>query len=108
MRDPQSILRIEVPIIVRLGERRITIAEARSISPGRILDLKVSADKELELLVNNRRIGNGTAVKLGENFGLKITAIGDQRARIDAMTQPAAGPVDPAEELAARLLAGQR
>ena len=33
-------------------------------------------DAELELVVSDRQIGLGHAVKVGENFGLRITRIG--------------------------------
>jgi flagellar motor switch protein FliN/FliY len=86
-----QILKLEVPIVVRLGERTLDVSDVLALVPGAIIELPKNAESELDLLVNNKPIGCGVAVKVGENFGLKLTYIGDVRARIDAMG--AAGPV---------------
>jgi flagellar motor switch protein FliN/FliY len=43
---------------------------------GAIIEFHKAADDELELLANNKIIGKGHAVKVGENFGIKLTSIG--------------------------------
>jgi hypothetical protein len=48
----------------------------------------------LELRVNNKAIGTGQAVKVGENFGLRITFMGDLKERITAL---GTGPQTPTE-----------
>ena len=83
--DVTAILKLEVPLIVRLGERQMTLAQVISLVPGVIIELPKSAEEELELLVNNKRLGLGTAVKVGENFGIRITQIGDIKSRVEAM-----------------------
>jgi flagellar motor switch protein FliN len=80
-----AVLRLEVPVIVRLGERRMPLREVLALVPGSIIELPKSAEAELDLLVNNKQIGVGAAVKVGENFGLRITYLGDVRQRIQAM-----------------------
>ncbi len=105
-----QVLRLEVPVVVRLAERRLRLSEILSLAPGAIIQLDKSADKELDLLVNDKQVGSGTAVKVGENFGIRLTFIGDVASRVDAVTAPA--PKETAEdaeaaELAAQLLAGQ-
>lgn len=84
-RTVESILRLEVPIIVRVGERRMTLSEASSFSPGSIIELAKNADEQLDLLVNNVPIAQGSAVKVGENFGIGIEFVGDLKARIEAL-----------------------
>lgn len=80
-----AILKLEVPVIVRVGQRAMRVKDIADMVPGRILELNKPADDQLDLLVNNIPIGQGQAVKVGENFGLSITFIGDIRARIAAM-----------------------
>lgn len=75
-RELDAILRLEVPVIVRLGERSMTLREVMALVPGAIIEIPKLADDELDLMINNERIGIGTAVKVGENFGLRITAVG--------------------------------
>jgi len=88
--DLASILRLQVPVVVRLGERDMTYGAVMSRKPGSIIELSKGADEELDLLINNKHIGYGSAVKVGENFGIRITFVGDVRERIEAL-----GPDDP-------------
>lgn len=83
--DIRSILTLEVPIIVLLGERLMKTSDVISLIPGAIVELPKNVDEELSLLVNNRAVGTGVAVKVGENFGLKVTFIGDLGQRIKAL-----------------------
>jgi len=83
--DLSTILRLEAPIIVEIGARSLNLREVMALSAGAIVELPKRADEELELKVNNKTIGTGIAVKVGENFGLQITFIGDARSRLAAM-----------------------
>lgn len=83
--DLQAILRLTVPVIVQIGERKLPMDDVLALGPGAILELNKYSDDELDLLVNNKRIGTGQAVKVGENFGIRITHIGTQRQRVQAM-----------------------
>jgi flagellar motor switch protein FliN/FliY len=83
--DLDVIRKLEVPIIVQLGRKTMPLAEVLAFTPGAIIELPKRADDELELMVNNRPIGTGVAVKVGENFGLQIEFVGDVRTRIEAM-----------------------
>jgi len=93
--DLKTILKLRVPVIVQIARRRTSMENVLGLSPGSILEFEKSADDELELLVNNKAIGRGAAVKVGENFGLRITAIGTPRQRVAALTGEAGEP-DPA------------
>ncbi len=83
--DIKAILQLEVPLIVQIAMRMMTVEEVTSLVPGAIIELPKPADDELALLVNNKPIGAGTAVKVGENYGLRVTYIGDLQDRIAAM-----------------------
>jgi flagellar motor switch protein FliN/FliY len=116
-RDLRTILSLEVPVVVQLATREMSLGEVSAWSMGAILELPKSADEPLELLVNNRLIGRGAAVKVGENFGIALSEVGDLRDRAAAITTRfdlGAGKGEQSgteelsdEELAERLLAGQ-
>ena len=53
--------------------------------PGSIIEFDKLGDSELDLMINNRVIGQGSAVKVGENFGLRIQTIGRVDDRIRSM-----------------------
>jgi len=80
-----TILKLEVPLIVRVGQKTMQLNDVMSLVPGTIIELAKSADEELDLLVNNISVGQGAVVKVGENFGLSISFIGDIRSRIAAL-----------------------
>jgi flagellar motor switch protein FliN/FliY len=109
--DSSAILKLEVPVIVVLGERQMSIHDVMALAPGGILEIPKNADAELELRVNNRTIGTGKAVKVGENFGLRLTSIGNAHSPANA-TKPKvevrqeSAELD-AEALAEAMLAGQ-
>jgi len=83
--DLGTLLKLEVPVIVRVARRHLPVDEIMSWVPGMIIDLNKDADDELELMVNNVAIGTGTAAKIGENFGIRMTFVGDLRSRIEAL-----------------------
>jgi flagellar motor switch protein FliN/FliY len=81
----QRILRLEVPVIVKLAERRLMLSEVMRLGTGAIIEFFKSSDEPLELMINNKVIGVGETVKVGENFGLRITQIGDLKQIIQSM-----------------------
>ena len=81
----RRILRLEVPVIVKLAERKQTLSEVMRWGVGAIIEFSKSSDEPLELLVNNKAIGAGEAVKVGENFGLRISTIGDVKQVIESL-----------------------
>lgn len=83
--DLRAVLELEVPVIVELAGRAMTVRDVLALAPGSIIQLPKQADKDLEVLVNNKEIGLGQAVKVGENFGVRMTFVGDVRDRIKAM-----------------------
>jgi flagellar motor switch protein FliN/FliY len=83
--DLASILKIEVPLIVQIADRDMPVADVMSLAPGAIIELPKLADEELEIVVSNKRVGLGRAVKVGENFGIRVTYVGDVRERIEAL-----------------------
>ena len=83
--DVNTVVKLEVPVIVRVGERHATMDEILALGPGAILELAKSAEDKLVLLINNKPIGSGEAVKVGENFGIRITAVETPTERVQAM-----------------------
>ena len=101
----ESILSLEVPVIVQIARRTMPLSEVVSIAPGAIIELPKSADDDLEILVNNKIIGTGTAVKVGENYGVRVSFVGELNDRITALGEGSAPddaetsepPADPEE-----------
>ena len=83
--DVQRLLELEVPVIVTLAQRTMSMAEIMKLSLGAIVEFDIPADSELTLMINNKPLGSGTAVKVGENFGLRITRVVSQRQKVAAL-----------------------
>ncbi len=83
--DIQRILHIEVPVIVQLAQKTVPLSDIVNLSSGAILEFDKLFDSDLDLMINNKCVGRGQAVKVGENFGLRIQQIGTLRERIKAM-----------------------
>ena len=81
----QSLLGIEVPLIVQIADKVATVAEVTSLQPGVIIEFPKQASQDLTILVNNNTVGSGQAVKVGENFGVRIRSIETPSQRIEAL-----------------------
>lgn len=81
----EQILSLSVPISVTLAERDMKVDSLLTISVGTIVEFEVSFDADLTLHVANRPIATGHAVKVGENFGMRLTTVESLEDRIDAL-----------------------
>jgi flagellar motor switch protein FliN len=71
----RSLLRIRVPVVVTLAEKRQSLERIVELSPGAIIQFEKSCEEMLDLSVANCRIACGEAVKVGDKFGLRITSL---------------------------------
>ncbi len=96
-REPnlRRILELCVPVSVVLAECDLRIEAILDMKVGTIIEFDVPFDADLTLFAANRQIGTGQAVKVGENFGLRVAEIGTVKERINAL-----GGVNAAKEKA--------
>ena len=80
----EALKHLDVPVIVYLAERTLATAEIMKLVPGSSIEMSKQADKDLDLYISNRLIGTGSAVKVGENFGLQVKPIESPSERLDA------------------------
>jgi flagellar motor switch/type III secretory pathway protein FliN len=83
----ERILNMKVPIIVRIAKKKLKVAEVMKLNIGTVIQFDQDAYQHIDLLVNNEVIGLGQPVKVGENFGLKITQLGDINHTIKSLGQ---------------------
>ena len=83
--DLQTLMKLKVPLIVTVGSRRINVETVLGLGPGSILELNKDAEEPLEILINNKQVGVGESIKVGENFGIRITEIQPPQERVEAM-----------------------
>lgn len=83
--DVSTIVKLRVPLIVRIARVHRPVEDVLALGPGAILELDKPADDHLDVLVNNKTIGSGSAVKIGESFGIRIERLATPRQRVEAL-----------------------
>ena len=81
----KRILGLSIPVTVTIAQREMVIESVLAFKVGTIIEFDVAFDSELTLQVANHPIAKGHAVKIGENFGLRVTRIDTIEDRIEAM-----------------------
>lgn len=79
----RSLLRVQVPVSVRLAEKRESVREIVELAPGAILKFDKSCDELLQLYVGDCAIAEGEAVKIGDKFGFRVRAMLMPRERFE-------------------------
>jgi flagellar motor switch/type III secretory pathway protein FliN len=82
----RSLLRIKVPVVVTLAEKRQPLNRIVELGPGSIIQFDKSCEEMLDLEVGNQAVASGEAVKVGDKFGLRITAMVLPDERFSAVT----------------------
>ena len=67
---------MKVPVIVVLAERDFSTGSVLKLTAGSIIEFDIASDSELTLMIANKYVATGRAVKIGENFGLRLLQCG--------------------------------
>ncbi|QDV48121.1 FliM/FliN family flagellar motor switch protein [Gimesia fumaroli] len=68
--------KLPVQAIVKLATKKIEMKQLLSICPGSLITFDKPCEDPLDMYINNQVYCQGEAVKIGENFGLKIDQVG--------------------------------
>jgi flagellar motor switch protein FliN len=71
----KSLLKIQVPVVVTLAEKKQPLAQILEMGPGMIIQFEKSCEETLQLEVGEYKIAAGEAIKVGDKFGLRVTSI---------------------------------
>jgi len=83
-----EVLDIRVPLTVVLAQKTMTLGQVLVLAPGTVVEFDKGVAAPLELLLNERRIALGRAVRVGENFGLQVTEIADPGTLVMDLARP--------------------
>ena len=72
----EKVLNLELPVIVVLAEKSTTLEEVLKLNEGSVIVFKKHNSEPLDILINNRRIGAGKTIKIGERFGVHVREVG--------------------------------
>ncbi|MBI4733477.1 MAG: flagellar motor switch protein FliN [Rubrobacteridae bacterium] len=70
---------------IELGRTQMTIEEILKLAKGSVIELEKLASEPVEFLVNGKTIARGEVVVIDDNFGIRITEILSQRARLETI-----------------------
>jgi flagellar motor switch protein FliN/FliY len=70
---------------IELGKTQMTIEEILRLAKGSVIELDKLASEPVEFLVNGKIIARGEVVVIDDNFGIRITEILSQRARLETI-----------------------
>lgn len=72
---PEYLEDIPLPIIVEIGRIQMSIKKLLDLQPGNMLDLNISAESSVDLIVHDKKIARGELLKIGESLGVRILEI---------------------------------
>jgi len=76
----ESLRQLSLEATVVLAEKRVGLKDVMGLKSGDVMEFSRAADDLLELRVSGRTIAEGTAVRIGERFGLRVTSVRGGRA----------------------------
>jgi flagellar motor switch protein FliN/FliY len=71
----RGLMRISVPVQVKLASQRKSIQEIVELGPGSIIKFEKTCDEPLEVVIGDRTIAHGEVVKVGDKFGVRIAGL---------------------------------
>jgi flagellar motor switch protein FliN/FliY len=71
----RSLLRIDVPVSVRLASKKESVQEIIELAPGSIIKFDKACDQPLHLYVGDQEVAAGEAVKIGDCFGFRLSQL---------------------------------
>lgn len=71
----RSLLKVKVPVSVVLATKRESVHDVVELAPGTIVKFSKSCEESLHLYVGDQMVAEGEAVKVGDKFGFRVTAM---------------------------------
>lgn len=74
---PSSISTEDLPIhvTVEVGKVRMSVGSLLKLTPGNLLELNVSPEQGVDLVVNGKKIGRGELIRIGDILGVRILSL---------------------------------
>ena len=71
-----SVNELPMTVIVEVGRLQMTVQQLMDLQPGNMLDLDTHPENGVDLVVNQKLIGKGELVLVGETIGVRILDLG--------------------------------
>lgn len=76
---PQPIAKVPLTVTVEVAKISMPLSQLKKLQPGNTLPLSISPEEGVALTVNNKVIGRGELVYLGEKLGVRILDWGKEK-----------------------------
>jgi flagellar motor switch protein FliN/FliY len=81
----ELLLDVPLRVTVELGGARLSIRELLQLGHGSVVELDKPGGEPLDVYVNGKPIARGEAVIVNDRFGVRLTEIVSQTARVEKL-----------------------
>lgn len=67
---------VPLNVVVEVARFKMTCEKLLHLKPGNLIELDVSLDRPVDLVVNGKKIGMGELVRIGDSLGVQVTDMG--------------------------------
>jgi flagellar motor switch protein FliN/FliY len=85
MKNLEMLLDIKLQLRVRIGSKIMLLKDVIGMDIGSIVELNQLAKEPLDILIEDKKIGEGEVVIVDGNFGIQITSIGSREDRLKTL-----------------------
>ena len=85
MKNLEMLLDIKLQLRVRIGSKIMLLKDVIGMDIGSIVELNQLAKEPLDILIEDKKIGEGEVVIVDGNFGIQITSIGSKEDRLKTL-----------------------
>jgi len=81
----EMLLDVKLQLRVRIGSKTMLLKDVINMDIGSIVELNQLANEPLDILIEDKKIGEGEVVIVDGNFGIQITSIGSKADRLKSL-----------------------
>lgn len=70
-----SLTDLPVHLTVEIGRLRMSAAALLELEPGNLLELNVSVEQGVDLVVNGKKVGRGELIRMGDLLGVRVLSL---------------------------------
>ena len=85
IKNLEMLMDIKLQLRVRIGSKIMLLKDVISMDIGSVVELDQLASEPLDILIDDKKIGEGEVVIVDGNFGIQITSIGSKADRLNTL-----------------------
>ena len=85
IKNLEMLMDIKLQIRVRIGSKIMLLKDVIAMDIGSVVELDQLASEPLDILIDDKKIGEGEVVIVDGNFGIQITSIGSKAERLNTL-----------------------